>query len=166
MRRLLLPAVAALLLVSLTTTVRAQTPTTSVITTPPFESYLEQLRQQAGIPGLSAAIVQNGEIVWERGFGFQNQELRARATPDTPYPIGDLSETIAATLALQCVEQRLLELDTSVRRYGMSPPDTDATLRSILSNTSAGGGDSFSYDPARFTQVGTAIEFCAPQPYR
>ena len=94
MRRTVLPAAAALLLVSLTAPVRAQSLRTPAITTPPFESFLEQLRQQAGIPGLSAAIVQNGEIVWERGFGFQNQELRARATPDTPYPVGDLSEGV------------------------------------------------------------------------
>ena len=167
MRWPLLPAVAVLLFVSLTTPVRAQSPTTSAITTPPFESFLEQLRQQAGIPGMSAAIVQNGEIVWERGFGFQNQELRARATPDTPYPIGDLTETIAATLLLQCTELRILDLDAPPRRYGVSLPEADATLRNILSHTSAiAPGDRFSYDPARFAKLGTAIEFCAPQPFR
>ena len=48
----------------------------SVLTASPFESYLESLRAQAGIPGMSAALVQNGQIVWERGFGFQNQESR------------------------------------------------------------------------------------------
>jgi CubicO group peptidase (beta-lactamase class C family) len=167
MRRTVLPAVAAFLLVSLAIPVRAQAPRPSAITTPPFESFLDQLRQQAGIPGMSAAIVQNGEIVWERGFGFQNQELRARATPDTPYPIADLSETIAATLLLQCVEQRVLDLDMSARRYGLSLPEADATLRNVLSNTSAGNpGDAFRYDPDRFSQLGTAVEFCAPQPYR
>ena len=167
MRRTVLPAAAALLLVSLTAHVRAQSPRTSAITTPPFESFLEQLRQQAGIPGLSAAIVQNGEIVWERGFGFQNQELRARATPDTPYPVGDLSETMAATLLLQCVEQRILDLDTPVRRYGLSLPEPDATLRNVLSHTSAGTpGDTFRFDPDRFATLDVAVQFCAPQPYR
>jgi CubicO group peptidase (beta-lactamase class C family) len=167
MRRTVLPAIAVLLAVSITTSVQAQAPRVSAITTPPFESFLEQLRQQAGIPGLSAAIVQNGEIVWERGFGFQNQELRARATPDTPYPIGDLSETISATLLLQCVEQRILDLDTAARGYGVSLPEPDATLRTILNNTSAGTpGQAFRYEPDRYSQVGTAVEFCAPQPFR
>ena len=71
----------------------------SPLGTSPFESYLEALRQQAGIPGLSAAIVQNGEVVWERGFGFQNVEARIRATPDTPYPIADLSSTAGSRAA-------------------------------------------------------------------
>ena len=83
----------------------------SVLTSSPLESYLESLRTQAGIPGMSAALVQDGEIVWEHGFGFQNQEARIRATPDTPYPIADISQTIAAVFVLQCAEQRRLGID-------------------------------------------------------
>ena len=37
-----------------------------------FERYLEALRLQSGIPGLSAAIVQNGRVVWDKGFGYQD----------------------------------------------------------------------------------------------
>ena len=39
-----------------------------------FERYLDALRQQAGIPGLSAAIVEDGRTVWERGFGLRDVE--------------------------------------------------------------------------------------------
>src|SRR3954447_20319087 len=46
---------------------------------PNLEIYLESLRVQAGIPGMSAAVVQDGEIVWERGVGFQNVAARVRA---------------------------------------------------------------------------------------
>ena len=88
-------------------TLQAQAP----LVTSPFESYLELLRQQAGIPGMSAAIVQNGEIVWERGLGWQNVEARIRATPDTPYPIADITGTLAGTLVLECAEQRRVLID-------------------------------------------------------
>ncbi len=47
----------------------------SLVTASPLDSYLESLRAQSGIPGMSAALVQDGEIVWERGFGFQNLEV-------------------------------------------------------------------------------------------
>ncbi len=90
----------------------------SLLTSSPFESYLESLRVQTGIPGMSAALVQDGQIVWERGFGFQNLEARVRATPDTPYPIADMSQTLSAVLVLQCAEQRKLALDDAARRYG------------------------------------------------
>jgi CubicO group peptidase (beta-lactamase class C family) len=145
------------------TAVEAQSP----LGTSPFESYLESLRQQAGIPGLSAAIVQNGVVVWERGFGFANVEARLRATPDTPYPIGDLSSTLAATLVLECVEQRRVLLEAPASRYGVSLPEPGATVREILSHSSAApGGETFRYDPERYAQLGRVVESCVAQPFR
>ena len=131
-----------------------------------FESYLELLRQQAGIPGLSAALVQDGEVVWARGLGFANQETRVRATADTPYLAADLSQTFASVLLLQCVEQRRLQLDVPLRAYGVALPESGATLRQVLSHTSTAGSTPFTYDPERFAQLTRVMEYCAPQPYR
>jgi CubicO group peptidase (beta-lactamase class C family) len=139
--------------------------TAPVVATPPFERYLDLLRQQAGIPGLSAAIVKDSQISWERGFGYQNQEARIVATPDTPYLVGDISQTLATVLLLQCVEERHLDLDDPVSRFGVKLPDSDATLQQVLSHTSAAGAP-FRYDLERFTQSTTAMEWCAPQAYR
>jgi CubicO group peptidase (beta-lactamase class C family) len=146
---------------------QAQNPVPQVFASPPFEAYLEPLRQQAGIPGLSAAILLDGEIVWERGYGFQNLESRIRATPDTPYYIADLSQSLAAVLLLQCVESRLLELDEPVRSYGLTLPESGVTIRHLLSHTSAGvPGATFRYDLERFSQLTTLVTRCIPQPYR
>jgi CubicO group peptidase (beta-lactamase class C family) len=138
----------------------------SVLTSSPFESYLESLRTQAGIPGMSAALVQDGQIVWERGFGFQNLEARVRATPDTPYPIADISQTLASVLVLQCIEERRMSIDEPIRRYSGSVPEPGATLRQVLSHTSAGAGESFHYEPERYAQLTPVVEQCVPQPYR
>ena len=37
-----------------------------------FGAYLDSLRDQAGIPGLAAAIVDSNGIVWERAYGRQD----------------------------------------------------------------------------------------------
>jgi CubicO group peptidase (beta-lactamase class C family) len=132
----------------------------------PFESYLESLRVQAGIPGMSAIMLQDGEVVWERGLGFQNQESRIRATPDTPYPIADLNQTLTATLVLHCTEQRRLDLGDPIRRYGESVAEPGATIRQLLSHTSAGAGDTFQYDPERFAKLTRSVEACIEQPFR
>ncbi len=146
--------------------VQARQSQLSVITSSPFESYLESLRAQTGIPGMSAALVQDGQIVWERGFGFQNLEARLRATPDTPYPVADISQTLAAALVLKCVEERRLSIDEPIRRYGGAVPDSSATLRQVLSHTSAGAGEVFRYEPERYAQLTPVVESCVPQPYR
>ena len=89
---------------------------------PLLDTYLESLRQQAGIPGMSAAVVRDGVIVWEKGYGFQNVTARVRATPDTPYVVGDVSGTLAAVLLLQCVEQRRLDLDRAAPALSAPSP--------------------------------------------
>lgn len=133
-----------------------------------LEVYLESLRQQAGIPGMSAAIVRDGTILWERGFGFQDVAGRKAATPDTPYLLGEASGVLTSVLLLQCVEQRRIELDQPVSRYGVTVPETsEATLRQILSHTSTEGPNgTFAYNPERFGQLTAVMEYCAPQPYR
>jgi CubicO group peptidase (beta-lactamase class C family) len=133
---------------------------------PVLDAYLESLRQQMAIPGMTAAVVRDGSIIWERGYGFQNVSARIRATPDTPYPVGDISGTLAATMLLECAEQRRVELDQPGRRYGVELPEPGATLREILSHTSAEGEEPFAYSPERYMLLTTAVERCASEPYR
>jgi CubicO group peptidase (beta-lactamase class C family) len=134
---------------------------------PVLDAYLEALRQQAGIPGMSAAVLSEGAVIWEKGYGFQNNTTRERATPDTPYLVGDVSATLGAVLLLQCVEQRRLELDRPLEQYGVTPPEPEATLRGILSHASpAGVKEPFTYNPDRYTHLTPLMEWCAPQPYR
>lgn len=132
-----------------------------------FDAYLESLRQQALIPGLSATIVKDGQIVWERGYGFQDIAARIAATPDTPYVVGDVSESFAAVLLLQCVEQRLLDLDTPVTAYGVTGLEPDTTMRQLLSHTAPPGSDTpYQFNPARFDTLTTVAQWCIPQAYR
>lgn len=156
-------ALGATLACGLTAGLLAQNPVvTPNFTSPAFESYVELLRQQAGIPAISGALLQDGEVVWEQGLGFANQEARIAARPDTPYLVADISETFASVLLLQCVEQRRLYLDEQARDYGVEI-DGPATLRQLLSHTSTG---SFAFEPAKYALLTRAMEYCAPQPYR
>lgn len=166
MRRLASAAVVAVLLASVPGA-QQPAPPRLPLGTSVFESYVELLRQQSGIPGLSGALVQDGVIVWERGLGFADQEARIPATPSTPYLAADLTQMFSAVLLLQCVEQRRLTLDEPLRAPGLSLTDSDATLRQVLSHRAAPAqGGAFQYDPARFAQLAAVMESCAPQPFR
>src|SRR5262249_55854756 len=131
---------ALLALIASAAVVRAQSrPSifTSGSTIPVLESYLESLRLQTGIPGMSAIVLRRGddgviEPFGEKGFGYENVTTRVRATPDTPYLVGDLTETLSAVLLLQCVEQKRVALDDPLNRYGLSAPEPTATLRQLL----------------------------------
>ena len=130
-----------------------------------FERYLDSLRQESAIPGLSAAIVQNGRVAWERGFGYRDVESSSHAEPDTPYPIVDLAQTFASTLLLQqCFERRDLELDDRMIRWAPNYTDSSTTVGQILSHASPSGG--FKYDPSRYAALTEVVQQCASQVYR
>ena len=169
MRRLLTAAACTLLLLSSSSTTSGQQQPIFAPygVVPVLDAYLEALRAQAGIPGMSAALVRDGVVLWEKGYGFQNVATRARATPATPYMVGDVSGTLAAVLLLQCVEHRVLELDRPLGLYGIDIPESTATLRDLLSHRqNESQGEPFLYNPARYSQLTTVMEWCAPQPYR
>lgn len=125
-----------------------------------FEQYVESLRRAAGIPGLSAALVQGGQVVWERGFGFQDVENSVRSRPDTPYAIGGLTQTFAATLLLQCVERGTLDLDALMATFSDRVPVAGARVRHVLAHTSDSAGERFKYDLARYAALTEVSNTC------
>ncbi len=132
-----------------------------------FGAYLDSLRVQARIPGLSAAIVEDGEIVWERGLGLADVDRQVPATPDTPYRIASLTKTFTSTLLLRCVEEGRLSLDEPIARYTTEIPEAGATVRHVLTHTSAGTpGAIYRYDGNRFGALTPVVEACTGQTYR
>jgi CubicO group peptidase (beta-lactamase class C family) len=151
--------------VLLSTVVSAQRTEAQGLTFSLFERYLESFRVEAGIPGLSATILQNGVPVWERGLGRRDIESGAPALPETPYFIGGLSQTFGATLLLRkCVDQWGAQLDDPVSLRSATFPEPLTTLRQLLSHT-APGGAGYVYSPSRFASLTEVIERCAQRAY-
>src|SRR5262245_39475605 len=132
-----------------------------------FTRYLESLRIQAGIPGISAAITSNGRIIWEGGLGFADVEARVAAAPHTPYPVASITKTATSTLLMQCVENGRLNLDTPIRTYTTAVPDANATVRQVLAMASdAAAGSTYRYDGDRFVALTPVVEACTGVSYR
>jgi CubicO group peptidase (beta-lactamase class C family) len=127
-----------------------------------FERYLEPLRTQAGIPGLSGAIVQNRRVVWSGVYGFADLERLVQMDERVPFPVGYLSQPLGATLLMRRVERGEMDLDDRANQW-TNVPEANATLRQILSHTSTG---TYRYDPARFGILTPIVELSAGDPYR
>ena len=50
------------------------------------------------IPGLSLAIIQNGRVIKQRGYGFANLELKTPAGKETVYEIGSTTKQFTAPI--------------------------------------------------------------------
>ena len=134
----------------------AQTPT---LTLSLFERYLDTLRVQAGIPGMSAAVVQNGVVVWERGLGRQDVAGNVAATPDTPYAIGGMSQALTSTLLLRkCIDQSYVSTLDPVQRWFAAFAEPDTLIGHLLAHAAPGGG--YKYDLGRFASLTPVIESC------
>ena len=131
-----------------------------------FETYLQQLQVQAGIPGLSAAIVQDGRILWSAGFGLRSLEGNLPATADTPYAIADLTQTMTAGLLLHCVERGEVRFEDPIGKWFSAAESPGTNIRQLLTHASATSTSGFRYSPTRFALLAYPIEACMGQPFR
>ncbi|MGE3276645.1 MAG: serine hydrolase domain-containing protein [Vicinamibacterales bacterium] len=126
-----------------------------------FDRYLEALRQQVGIPGVSVAVMRNGLLEWERGFGRQDISRNLPATGDTVYPIGGLTESMAATVLGLCAERGALDVDQPVQTYAPAFGAPATTVRDLLAHVSEIGlPGRFHYNPARYAALTPVLEAC------
>ena len=79
---------------------------------------ITNLLKKHNVPGLSACIIKNNEVVWSKGYGYYNR-LRFWKKPDgdTIYGTGCLTTTVTATALLQLYEKGLFDLDDDVNDY-------------------------------------------------
>lgn len=69
------------------------------------------------VPGMSVAVVHDGEFVWSAGFGMSDLENSVPATSQTLYRVGSISKPITATAAMALWQEGKLDLDSPVQKY-------------------------------------------------
>lgn len=108
-----------------------------------LDAWLPNKIQYEHIPGLSVGIFYNGKLVYKKGFGYADIELRKKATPETCYRIASISKTFTAISILQLAEQRKLNLDDHIEKYlpwfrakNKNNNSKNITIEQLLSHTS------------------------------
>jgi CubicO group peptidase (beta-lactamase class C family) len=124
-----------------------------------FRDYLEALRLQTGIPGLSAAIVGRDDVLWMHAYGRQNLESGLPTTIETPFHLDGLTQIFTATLLLRCADLGLLTLGDPVGQWVPDAPEPQATIADLLSHTSIEAGEvTFAHNTDRMAPLATVIE--------
>lgn len=76
---------------------------------------LDTLRDTNGVPGMGAAVWQDGQIVWEGSSGLRDVERGAAVTRDTLFRLASVSKLFAVTAAAKLAEEGRLALDAPVQ---------------------------------------------------
>src|SRR5690349_9058444 len=125
------------------------------------------------VPGLSAAVVLDGEPRWYEGFGMADLENYSPATSSTLFRLGSISKSISATAVLQLWERGKLDLDAPVQKYCPAFPQKESpiTTRQLLGHLggirhySPDGKGDIPEDSARhFSSMQEALQVFANDP--
>jgi CubicO group peptidase (beta-lactamase class C family) len=112
-------------------------------TTPPETWTLQARMAKWNVPGVSVAVIDDGKVVWARGYGVLAVGETAPVTPTTRFQAASISKPVAAVAALSLVQDGALSLDGDVNGALKSwkLPASDftkghpVTLRALLSHT-------------------------------
>ena len=89
------------------------------------QSFQEHLRQtlpttlaSKGIPGVAIALVEEGSVVWQEGFGFADAHGQVPVDPrSTVFQVASLSKSVVAWGVLALAESGQIDLDAPIETY-------------------------------------------------
>lgn len=95
------------------------TPTLAAEAAPPaaladFDAYVENVRMQFDVPGIAVAIVKDGRIVLERGYGVRSRETNEPVEARTLFAIASNTKAFTAAALSMLADEGKLSLDDRV----------------------------------------------------
>ena len=89
-------------------------------------------------PGYALAVIQDGKILYTRGYGSANLELGVPLSPQSVFYIASTSKQFTAACVALLAKQGKLSLEDDIRKYVPEIPDygTPITIRNLLHHTS------------------------------
>ncbi|MBN2172090.1 MAG: beta-lactamase family protein [Candidatus Krumholzibacteriota bacterium] len=107
-----------------------------------LDAELPGMMKRLGVPGLSVALMEDGELAWSKGYGLADVAARTPMTAGTIFQMASVSKAVTAACVLRLVDEGLIDLDAPVEtyltRWHLPPSDFDpdgVTIRRLLGHT-------------------------------
>lgn len=99
---------------------------------------LSALVEANGVPGMGAAVVLDGKVVWTGSAGVRDLEAGLRVDRNTVFRLASVSKVITATAAAKLKEDGRLDVDAPVQSMlpWLNAPWTPMTPRQLAAHTS------------------------------
>lgn len=82
-----------------------------------LETLIPGLMKKARVPGLQIALIREGKIIWNRGFGVKNATTKEPVTQKTIFEAASLTKPFFAYVVMKLVEEKVLDMDTPLITY-------------------------------------------------
>jgi CubicO group peptidase (beta-lactamase class C family) len=97
-----------------------------------FEAYLADALNRFGVPGVSVAVVQSGEVAYLQGLGVKQAGRSAPVNADTLFAIASTTKALTSAMAATIVDDGFMSWDTPVQRLLPAFALADAALAARL----------------------------------
>jgi len=110
------------------------------ISIPSFEKLVDWIFksvQTGSTPGISVLVSQNGQIIYQKGFGYADVGNKVPVTPDTKFRIGSITKQFTAASILKLQEEGKLSVQDKLSKFIPDFPRGDeVTIQQLLTHTS------------------------------
>ena len=107
---------------------------------PGLDNYISnifRILQIDTMPGVSVLVSQNGDIIYQKGFGYADIEKKIPVTPDTKFKIGSISKQFTAVAILKLQEEGKIKIEDKISKYIPGfPRGNEVTIYQLLTHTS------------------------------
>ncbi len=137
---------------------KAQTPAADSKVLGDLDDVVTKVIAEWKVPGLSVAVVKNGQVIYAKGFGYRDVEKKLPVTTDTLFAIGSVSKSFTSLIFGVLNDEGKVEWDQPVRTYLptfqiLDPVATDhATPRDLLSHRTGMAGHDLIWYSSNFSR--------------
>jgi CubicO group peptidase (beta-lactamase class C family) len=100
-----------------------------------LERQIRREQREQRLPSITAAVLRDGELVWEKAVGAADVSSELEATPDMQYRLGSITKTFTAAAIMQLRDAGKLDLEDTLDKH-VDAAAHAPSLRRLLSHTS------------------------------
>ncbi len=93
----------------------------SALTSAQIDAEVARLMKARQVPGLAIAVIENGQPILVRSYGFANLEKKRPLATDTIMYGASLTKLVFATMVMQLSDEHVIDLDRSIADYLAKP---------------------------------------------
>jgi serine beta-lactamase-like protein LACTB, mitochondrial len=133
-----------------------------------IDEAVTKFMEKQHVPGMSVAIVSQGDVALERGYGLADIENDVPATAETVYRLASISKMLTGVAVMQLVEQSKIDLAAPIQKYVPNFPEKQAPITCELLLKHQSGIRHYKGDEVRsavaYRRIGDALKVFQDEP--
>jgi len=80
------------------------------------ETLIMQKMESDKITGVSAAVIMEGSVIWEKGFGYADKENKVPMTENTVVNVASVTKTFTALAIMKLYEMGIIDINQPLNK--------------------------------------------------